>query len=176
MSWSNKFVELDKTIHNRASFDCGEKELNEFIQTKAARHMKVGISKTMVLPSTTSLSSGKYPICAFYSIAPGSIKRNTLPESIAKKLPHYPVPVFLLAQMAVHLKYQGEGLGKVTLIKSLEHLWGINSRMRAFAIIVDCINKKAEQFYLKYGFKKLFHQNDRTRMFISMKTISELFK
>ncbi len=176
MSWASEFVELDKTIHDRVSFDCGEAEINVFIQTQAAKHMKAGISKTMLLPSSAPLSNGKYPICAFYTIAPSSIRRDTLPESLSKKLPRYPVPVFLLAQMAVHLKYHAQGLGKITLIKALEYLWEINSRMRAFAVIVHCLNKNAEQFYSKYGFETLCDNNGRTRMFISMKVVAKLFQ
>ncbi len=176
MSWAYEFVELDKAMHDRASFDCGEAALNVFIQIQAAKHMKVGISKTMLLPASVPLSGGKYPICAFYTIAPSSIRRDTLPAALAKKLPHYPVPVFLLAQMAVHLKYHGQGLGKITLIKALEYLWKINSRMRAFAVIVDCLNKNTEQFYSKYGFETLCDYNGKTRMFIPMKIVSKLFQ
>ncbi len=176
MSWAHEFVELDKATHDRASFDCGEAELNVFIQTQAAKHMKVGISKTMLLPASVSLSDGKYPICAFYTIAPSSIRRDTLPEALAKKLPRYPVPVFLLAQMAVHLKYHGQGLGKITLIKALEYLWEINSKMRAFAVIVGCLNKNAERFYSKYDFETLCNHNGKTRMFMPMKIIAKLFQ
>ncbi|UPO28001.1 hypothetical protein MZ018_04205 [Shewanella sp. JNE10-2] len=47
MSYSKIFKELDKSLHDRASFDCGEAELNDFIQTQAAKHMQAGISRTM---------------------------------------------------------------------------------------------------------------------------------
>ena len=174
MSLDNEFVELDKAHHDRATFDCGEEELNTFIQTQAAKHMEVGISRTMLLPASIPLPNGKYSIRAFYTIAPSSIRRETLPASLAKKLPCYPVPVFLLAQMAVHVECQGKGLGKVTLIKALAYLWAIHSHMPAFAVIVDCLNPSAEQFYTKYGFEFLCHHNGRTRMFISMKTVAQL--
>jgi hypothetical protein len=39
VSYAKKFKELDKSQHDRASFYCGEKELNDFIQTQAAKHM-----------------------------------------------------------------------------------------------------------------------------------------
>jgi hypothetical protein len=86
------------------------------------------------------------------------------------------VPVFLLAQMAVHLKYHGQGLVKITLIKALEYLREINSKMRAFAVIVDCLNKNAEQFYSKYDFETLCDHNGKTRMFMPMKIIAKLFQ
>jgi len=63
--------------------------------------MQAGFRRTMVLPCTVSLPNQKYPICSFYSIAPSSITRDTLPQAIAKKLPRYPISVFLLAQLAV---------------------------------------------------------------------------
>jgi len=115
VSWADTFVELDKTIHDRVSFDCGEEELNTFFQTQAAKHMEVGVSRTMLLPASVPLPDGKYPICSFYTITPGSISRETLPEALAKKLPRYPVPVFILAQLAVHSEYHGQGKEKLPL-------------------------------------------------------------
>ena len=176
MSWANEFVELDKAIHDRASFDCGEDDLNTFIQTHAARHMEAGISTTMLLSASKQLPNGKYSICAFYTITPGSILRDTLPEADKKKLPFYPVPVFLLAQMAVHSDYQGQGLGKIALIKALEYLLDINSHMRAYAVIVDCLSENIEKFYSKYGFEVLYRNKGRVRMFLPMKTIAMLFQ
>ena len=176
MTWAYEFVELKKDIHDRASFDCGEDELNVFLKTQAVRHMDIGISKTLLLPSTNPLPNGKYTICTFYTITPGSIKKNSLPEALSKKLPHYPVPVFILAQMAVHLKFHGRGLGKITLVKALEYLLEINSKMRAYAVIVDCLNKDVEKFYTKYGFKILSIHKGKTRMFLPMKTVGMLFE
>ncbi|MCW9023159.1 MAG: GNAT family N-acetyltransferase [Gammaproteobacteria bacterium] len=176
MSWSKAFVELDKTKHDRVSFDCGEEGLNTFLQTYAAKHMEVGVSRTMVLPASIPLPGGKYPLCAFYTITPSSISRETLPEQFAKKLPHYPVPVFLLAQLAVHSEYHSQSLGKVTLIKALEYLYEINAHLKAYAVVVDCLNDNAREFYLKYGFEVLCEYNGRVRMFTPMKTVEQLFK
>ncbi len=175
MNCTKLFVELDKMVYDRVSFDCGEKELNTFLQTNAAKHMSVGVSRTLVLPAVVPLPNGQFPICAFYIIVPSSIARETLPEVLAKKLPRYPVPVFMLAQLAVHSEHHGKGLGKITLIKALEYLWKVNSYIKAYAVIVDCLNTRAEQFYLKYGFEVLCQHNGRSRMFLRMTTIGQLF-
>ena len=175
MSWAKEFVELDKALHDRNSFDSGEEELNDFIKTKAAKHMAAGISRTMVLPAAAPLPDGKHPICAFYSIAPSQIERETLPKALAKKLPLYPIPVFLIAQLAVHSEFHGRGLGKITLVKALEHLYNINAHMRAYAAVVDCLNQPAQDFYTKFGFDILSNNNGRTRMFMPMKTVAQLF-
>lgn len=171
-----EFVELNRTIHERDSFDCGEKELNIFLKTQASKHMKVGISKTMVLADTATTIDSKYPICAFYTITPSSIKRESLPPNLAKKLPHYPVPVFLIAQLAINQEYQSKGLGKITLIKALEHLWKVNTQMVAYAVVVDCLNERVTKFYEKYDFKVLGKVNGKTRMYLPMNVINNLFK
>ncbi len=170
-----EFIELNKAKHERESFECGEKELNDFIKTKALKHMKVNISKTMVLVDKAIENKGKNPICAFYTVAPTSINRESLPTNLAKKLPHYPVPVFLIAQLAISQAYQGKGLGKVTLIKALEYLWKVNSQMTAYAVVVDCLNPNVEGFYKKYDFKFLGEYNNRVRMYIPMKVVNNLF-
>jgi GNAT superfamily N-acetyltransferase len=170
-----KFFELNKSVYERSLFDCGEPELNRFIRLFAAKHMKAGISTTMLLPYSVPLSDGKYPVRAFYTIAPGSISRKKLPAELAAKLLYYPVPVYLLAQMAVDLKYRGMGLGKITLIRALEHIWAVNSHMRAYAVVVDCLNRQVEQFYLKYGFEYLHMHDGRTELFLPMNTLAQLF-
>lgn len=175
MSWGEAFEELSKSKHDRTSFDCGEHELNTFIKTQAAKHMQAGISRTMVLPSAQPLLNQKFAICAFYSVAPSSISRETLPANLAKKLPRYPIPVFLLAQLAVHKEFHGSGLGKISLIRALKYLWQVNHHMRAYAIVVDCLTDSAQTFYANYGFEILCEHNGRIRMFLPMKTVGQLF-
>lgn len=175
MITASRFVELDKKHHDRSSFDCGEADLIQFLHQFAAKHMEAGISRTLVLPATHPLPDGKLPICAYYTIAPSSIRRETLPTAMAKRLPHYPVPVFLIAQLAVHQAYQGKGLGKIALVKALEYLYQINAHMRAYAIVVDCLNDQAHAFYTRYGFELLCQHNGHNRLFLPMKTVVGLF-
>jgi len=179
VSTTKAFVELNKSIHERANFDCGEPELNTFIKQQALRHMSANVSRTMVLPVlevAQKKNKEKQSIRAFYTITPSSISRKQLPKAQAKKLPHYPIPVFLLAQLAVDKKYQGKGLGKITLVKALEHLYKINHHMRAYAIVVDCLNKEAESFYKQFGFEVLYvGDNGRVRLFLPMKQLGVLF-
>jgi GNAT superfamily N-acetyltransferase len=175
VSWSKTFVELSKGDHDKTTFDSGKPELNDCLKTKALNHMKAGISRTMVLPAEPPLPSGKFPVCSFYTIAASQVDRKTIPAELVKRLPFYPIPVFLIAQLAVHGAFQGRGLGKVTLVRALRHLWEINAHMRVFAVIVDCLDPAAQGFYSRYGFEVLCPHNDRVRMFIPMKKIAKLF-
>lgn len=175
MTWGREFVDLDPAIHDRNSFQCDREELNDFLKTRAAKHAAAGISRTIVLPAAQPMPNGKLQIFAFFSIAPSSIKRATLPDHLRKRLPHYPVPVFLLAQLAVHQDHQGAGLGAVTLAKALETFAGIRQAMPAYAVVVDCIDERAESFYGKYDFETLGTNNGKVRMFLPMNTVLRLY-
>ena len=168
---SCRFVELDKPVHDRTSFDCGTGELNRFLQQYAVRHMGAGLSKTMVLPS----QENEARICAYYTLSHTEIKRQTLPQSLAKKLPHYPVPVMLIAQLAIDTKVQGQGLGKITLIRALQHCYEINRHLPSYAVVVDALDGGVQGFYEQYGFKVLDTHNHRIRLFLPMKTVARLF-
>lgn len=171
---TDQFVELDKSLHERNSFDCGAIELNEFIQLFAARHREAGISKTMVLPE--QVAAGQKPrICAFYTLSHTQIERETLPESLAKKLPKYPVPVMLIAQLAIHKNVQGQGLGKVSLICALRHCLRINAHLPSYAVVVDALGEDVKAFYEQYGFQILDRHNGRVRLYLPMKTVEQLF-
>jgi GNAT superfamily N-acetyltransferase len=168
------FVELDKALHDRGSFDCGADELNEFIQQFAVRHREAGISKTMVLPERER-SESKQRICAFYTLSHTEIERKTLPETLAKKLPRYPVPVMLIAQLAIHKDAQGQGLGKVTLVCALRHCLEIDAHLPSYAVVVDALDDGVQAFYEQYGFTTLDRHNGRIRLYLPMKTVEKLF-
>lgn len=168
---SAQFVELDKFVHDRKSFDCGTQELNLFLQQFAARHRAAGISMTVVLPAKENDAD----ICAYYTLSHTEINRLALPSVVAKRLPHYPIPVILVAQLAVHLQAQGQGLGKVTLIRALQHAHEINEHLPSYAVVVDALDEDVQRFYEQFGFEILDTHNHRKRLFLPMKTIAQLF-
>jgi GNAT superfamily N-acetyltransferase len=168
---SSEFVELNKAVHDRSAFDCGTPQLNEFLQQFAAKHRAAGISMTMVLPA----KGNEADICAYYTLSHTEISRKTLPKSAAKSLPHYPVPVLLIAQLAVNRAAQGQGLGKITLIRALRHAHAINEHLPSYAVVVDALDDGVRGFYEQFGFHALDTHNDRTRLYLSMQTVLQLF-
>ena len=77
--------------------------------------------------------------------------------------------------MAVHKEYIGQGLGKISLVTALEKFVEINSYIKAYAIIADCLDTDAENFYKKYGFEDLCIHNERQRLYLSMSNAEKLF-
>lgn len=171
MKPANVFVELDKSQHDRKGFDCGIEQLNSFLQQYAARHRTAGISKTMVLPSQKNPAD----ICAYYTLSHTEIEREALPVALAKKLPRYPIPVMLIAQLAVSAQTQGQGLGKVTLIHALNHCYAINRHLPSNAVVVDALDQGVQRFYEQYGFRVIDTGERKIRLFLPMGTVGKLF-
>ncbi len=84
---------LDKSVHDRSAFDCGEPSLNDFLRTKAARHQAQRVSRTFVLTD----DAAPQRIFAYYSLSNCQIAREKLSAQEAKALPRHPVPAVLLA-------------------------------------------------------------------------------
>src|SRR5262245_48231321 len=90
--------------HDCSTFDCGVTVLNDYLRKFALTNQKNDSSRTYV-----SLRDDR--ILGYYSLAAGSINREAAPVRVAKGLPAHPVPVVLLARLAVTLDEQGNGLG-----------------------------------------------------------------
>lgn len=178
MEPGKQFEELNKSLHERKTFDCGREELNTFLLQFAARHREAGISKTLVLP-TARKEGVKANICSFYTLSHTEIRRESLPDSsanLAKKLPRYPIPVLLVGQLAVSKLAQGQGLGKITLVRALRHCLEINVHLPSHAVVVDAIDTGVQGFYEQYGFKPLDHyKQHRQQLFMPMQTVTQLF-
>ena len=156
--------------HNKNEFNCGKSSLNNYIQTQAKQDVKRKLSVCFVLVDSTSIISG------YYTLSNTSIKRSLLPIEIIKKFPpaYHDLPATLLGRLAIDDSAKGKGFGKLILMDALKKSFdtSINS-IGSMAVIVDPIDEDAVRFYKKYGFILL---PDSGKMFISMETISILFK
>ena len=116
-------------------------------------------------------------ICAYFTIASTTLHHEELPIKLAKKLPLYPIPVILIAQLAGDSEYQGLGVGSACLISAMRYAYEANHRIPAYAIVVDAIDNEVKRFYEKYGFLMLSdqHQNLRPRLFMPTKDANRLF-
>jgi len=174
-----RFVPLRKTKHDRASFDCGTSALNTFFHRYARQGMDIGVNYTWVLPAAGATKGVKKQICAWYTLSVAHIRHESLPHESAKHLPHYPLPVFVLSQLAVDVRCQGQGLGDVTLINALRRCAQLSQqgKVASVAVVVDVLNDDAMHFYQRYSdFKLLYLSNERTlpRLFIPMHIVRQL--
>lgn len=162
-------IELLEKKHNKSDFDCGKELLNSYIQNQAGQDVKRKLSACFVLTDDTNEIQG------YYTLSNNSIPLNSFPENIRKKLPksYTSIPTTLLGRLAIDIKYQGKGIGKILLIDALKRSYEISKEIGSFAVVADPIDEDAEKFYEKYGFIKL---PDSGKMLIATKTLKELFE
>ena len=102
---------LDQS-HQIEAFDCGVPELNYFLVNYALLNQRANSTKTYV-------GCEDKKVIGYYSLAVGSVIHTRTPERVAKGLAKHPVPVMLLARLAVDKEYQSMGIGKGLLKKRI---------------------------------------------------------
>ena len=105
-------IELLTEKHDRASFDCGEPSLNEYLQRFARQNAENFLGRTYV-----AVAPGQTQIQGYYTISSSAVAREELPE---KRLPRYPIPVVLMGRLTVDQQAQGQGLGELLLLDALK--------------------------------------------------------
>ncbi len=166
----NQISEPLNSKHKKVGFSCGKETLDYYIQKQANQDIKRKLSACFVIKDTESNF-----IKGYYTLSSNSIPAEFIPDEIRKKLPpsYKNIPVTLLGRLALDQRFQGQGIGKLILIDALKRTYETSKNVASFAVIVDPIDKDAENFYKKYGFIKL---PDTGKMFLPMKTISRLFE
>ena len=97
-------IEKLRRDHRVDDFDCGEEALNQFLYRFAFQAQQAGASQTY-------LALDGDEVAGFYSLAVGSVAHRDAPERLAKGLARHPIPVMLLARLAISRSHQGKGLG-----------------------------------------------------------------
>ena len=97
-------IEKLRRDHSVEGFDCGKSALNRFLERNALQSQQAGAA-------TTYLALQDDKVAGFYSLAVGQAEYADAPERLTKGLARHPVPIMLLARMAVGSGYQGRKLG-----------------------------------------------------------------
>jgi len=162
-------VEMLSKEHDRESFDCGNADLNAYLQTQARQQMDRGAAVVYVLvPERTPRE-----IAGFYTLSSSSVRLSDWPESVRKKLPRYPlVPVTLIGRLAVSLSHTRHRLGERLLIDALQRCHVASRTVASIAVIVDAKDAGVATFYARYGF--VAFPDQPLRLFLPMKTIGTL--
>ncbi len=161
-------IEPLERLHNRNDFDCGIKELNNFLRKYSFQNQKSNISKTFI--AVDSEQPAAKDVLGFYTLSTGQINFDVLPKGV--KHPRYPVSIARLARLAIDLKYQGRGVGRFLLYDALQKIKTISQMVGIFAVVVDAKDAKAKSFYERYGFVSL--QDSDLTLCLPMKVIDRL--
>jgi GNAT superfamily N-acetyltransferase len=131
--------------HRLEGFDCGKPSLNDWLHRYARQSQSSGSAKTFVVADNVS-------IAGYFSLTVGQVDTLDAPERFRHGMGQYPLPVVLLARLAVSVHYQGQGLGIGLLQDAIRRTLLISDHAGIRALLTHPIDEDAARFYRKFGF------------------------
>ena len=127
-------------------FDCGRASLNVWLVRYARQAAAVGSARTYVI-----LDARQARVVGYYALTAAGLERDSATARIVKGMPQYPIPVVLLARLAVDLSVAGRGLGAWLLRDAMMRTLAAAETIGVRAMLVHAIDQDAAGFYLRHG-------------------------
>jgi GNAT superfamily N-acetyltransferase len=130
--------------HRVDDFDSGEEVLDDWLKRRARANQTSGASRTYVV------SEGD-KVVAYYALASGAISLESAPGRFRRNMPE-PIPVAILARLAVDRSWQGRGTGRALFRDSALRIAQAADVIGIRGIVVQAISDAARKFYIVLGF------------------------
>lgn len=142
-----KAPELLTDEHVLDVFSCGKPELDDWLIKKALKNHKRNNTRVYVVCDDNN------KVIGYYAIAMGSVQRESALSSLKRNSPN-PIPMVVLARLAVDEGYKGRGIG-VGLLKDcvLRSVHAMNV-VGGAGILVHALDDEAKTFYKRFGFNE----------------------
>jgi GNAT superfamily N-acetyltransferase len=126
-------------------FDCGKPALNEWLLRHARQAQGSGSAKTFVVGEDNR-------VVGYFSLTVGQVDTLEAPDRIRKGMGQYPIPVVILARLAVNRQDQGRGIGVGMLQDAIRRTLLIAEQAGIRAMLTHPIDEEAARFYTRFGF------------------------
>ena len=144
------------------TFDCGQVALNNFLQRYALVNQKANSAQTYVTCHDDA-------VAGYYSLAVGSVEPEAAPSRVSKGLARHPIPVMILARLAVDKAHQGKGLGRALLKNALLRTAQAADIAGVRCLLVHAKDDAARQWYLSSEFES--SPSDPYHLFLMLKDL-----
>jgi len=161
-------IEVLAKSHDRKAFRSGSVEVDRWLNSSALQ------SQSKHLTATKVLLNDEDAIVAFYTLASSQVDFSDLPQEIAKSLPRRLLPVAVLAWFGVDTSFQSKGIGKRWLATALRDCHAASQTFAFIAVILDCIDESAKQFYQQFDFDQL--PGYPMRLYLSFQQLERMMK
>ncbi|MEX0957546.1 MAG: GNAT family N-acetyltransferase [Rhizobiaceae bacterium] len=151
--------------HAVDEFDCGEEALNRFLIRFALANQQANASQTYVGLADDTL-------IGFYTLVVGEVAYTDAPERLTKGLARHPVPIMLLARLAVSSDWQGKGIGAGLLRDAVLRTLQAADIAGIRALAVHAKDDAARSFYRRFDFVE--SPTDPLHLFALIKTLRGL--
>jgi len=130
--------------HRIDEFSSGEKSLDDWLKRRARANQVSGASRTYVICAEGN-------VVGYYALASGTITVESAPGRFRRNMPD-PIPVAILARLAVDRAYQGRSLGRALFRDAARRVAHAADAIGIRGIVVHAISEEAAKFYLALGF------------------------
>ena len=158
-------IEKLRSDHQVEEFDCGREELNRYLIRFAWQNQLAGAAQTYV-----GIAGGS--IAGYFTLAVGQVALDEAPVRLTKGLAKHPIPIMLLARLAVDRRWQGKGVGKALLRDAMQRTLQAAeiAGIRAFA--VHAKDDEARRFYQHFDF--IPSPTDPLHLFVLLKDVRRI--
>lgn len=147
------------------AFDCGDEALNRFLKRHALQGQQAGASQTY-------LALAGETVVGFHSPVVGQIAYTDAPERLTKGQARHPVPVMILARLAVARDQQGQGLGSGLLKDAMYRTLAAADIAGIRAFVVHAKDDAARRFYERFHFQS--SPDDDKHLHVLLKDVRKL--
>jgi GNAT superfamily N-acetyltransferase len=131
--------------HSTTGFDCGDDRLNLWLQQRALGNQRSGATRTFVVCHAGGA------VKAYVALASGAVAVAASPGRFRRNMPD-PIPVVVLARLAVCRSVQGQGIARALLADAFERVLMASEQIGVRGIVVHAASAAAREFYLHMGF------------------------
>ena len=158
-------IEKLRRDHAVDAFNCGESALNRFLGRFAFQAQLAGGSQTY-------LALNDDAVVGYYTLVFGNVRFEDAPERLTKGMARHPVPLMILARLAISLQWQGKGLGAGLLKDAMLRTLAAADIAGLRALAVHAKDDTAQSFYRHFGF--IESPSDPMHLFVLIKDVRNL--
>jgi GNAT superfamily N-acetyltransferase len=158
-------IEKLRREHVLDRFDCGKEDLNRFLIRQAWSNQQAHSAQTYVLAK-------EMRVLGYYSLAAASVSHDEATQRVKKGLARHPIPVILLARLAVDVSIHGKGVGSALLKDALLRTAQAAETIGARALLVHAKDDEARAFYEHFTFEA--SSSDPYHLLLIMKDLLEI--
>ncbi|MEJ1978614.1 MAG: GNAT family N-acetyltransferase [Acetobacteraceae bacterium] len=153
-------VEKLRRDHRVDGFDCGKEQLNRFL-------IRFALQSQLAKSAQTYLALSGDAVVGYYTLTYGDVAYDDAPDRLRKGIARHPVPLMILARLAVATAWAGKGIGSGLLKDALVRTLAAAeiAGLRAFA--VHAKDDEARGFYEHFGF--IASPSDPMHLFVLLK-------
>lgn len=135
--------------HKVDRFECGREQLDQWLRAYAGQGQRRGIARTFVVCRREETD-----VVGYYTLVASQVEQSEATGEVRSGTPkHFPIPVCLIARLAVDRSEQGIGLGRSLLLDALKRTEHASRSVAMRAVLVHAFDEEVAGFYERFGFK-----------------------